>query len=97
MATIAAGYADGLHWQSAERGCVIVRGTRVPFAGSISMDQAALDVAAVPNIQVGDVVTLIGRDGDAVLTADDLAEAAGTISYEVLCAISNRVPRRYNI
>jgi len=97
VATIAAGYADGLHWQSAERGCAIVRGTRVPFAGSISMDQAALDVAAVPNIQVGDVVTLIGRDGDAVLTADDLAEAAGTISYEVLCAISNRVPRRYNI
>ena len=97
VATIAAGYADGLHWQSAERGCAIVRGTRVPFAGSISMDQAALDVAAVPNIQVGDVVTLIGRDGDALLTADDLAEAAGTISYEVLCAISNRVPRRYNI
>ena len=61
------------------------------------MDQAALDVAAVPNVQVGDVVTLIGRDGDTTLTADDLAEAAGNISYEVLCAISNRVPRRYNI
>jgi alanine racemase len=97
VATIAAGYADGLHWQSAERGCAIVRGTRVPFAGSISMDQAALDVGAVPTVQVGDVVTLIGRDGDAVLTADDLAEAAGTISYEVLCSISNRVPRRYDI
>jgi alanine racemase len=97
VATIAAGYADGLHWSAAERGCAIVRGQRVPFVGSISMDQAALDVAAVPNIQVGDVVTLIGRDGDAVLTADDLADAAGTISYEVLCGISNRVPRRYNL
>jgi alanine racemase len=97
VATIAAGYADGLHWRAAEKGCAIVRGTRVPFAGSISMDQAALDVAAVPNVQVGDVVTLIGRDGDATLTADDLAEASGTISYEVLCGISNRVPRRYNI
>jgi alanine racemase len=97
VATVAAGYADGLHWRAAEKGCAIVRGTRVPFAGSISMDQAALDVAAVRNVQVGDVVTLIGRDGDATLTADDLAEAAGTISYEVLCAISNRVPRRYNI
>jgi alanine racemase len=95
VATIAAGYADGLHWRAAERGCAIVRGTRVPFAGSISMDQAALDVAGVPSVQVGDVVTLIGRDGDAVLTADDLADAAGTISYEVLCAISSRVPRRY--
>jgi alanine racemase len=59
------------------------------------MDQAALDVGALPNVQVGDVVTLIGRDGDATLTADDLAEASGTISYEVLCGISNRVPRRY--
>ncbi len=97
VATIAAGYADGLHWRAAETGCAIVRGTRVAFAGSISMDQAALDVAAVPNVQVGDIVTLIGHDADAVLTADDLAEAAGTISYEVLCGISNRVPRRYNI
>ncbi|HEX9098808.1 MAG TPA: alanine racemase, partial [Candidatus Dormibacteraeota bacterium] len=97
VATIAAGYADGLQWRAAERGCAIVRGQRVQFAGSISMDQAALDVTAVPNIQVGDVVTLIGHDGDAVLTADDLADAGGTISYEVLCGISNRVPRRYNL
>jgi len=95
VATVAAGYADGLQWRAAEKGCAIVRGTRVPFAGSISMDQAALDVGALPNVQVGDVVTLIGRDGDATLTADDLAEASGTISYEVLCGISNRVPRRY--
>jgi alanine racemase len=95
VATIAAGYADGLHWRAAEKGCAIVRGTRVPFAGSISMDQAALDVSAAPDVQVGDLVTLIGREGDAVLTADDLAAASGTISYEVLCAISNRVPRRY--
>jgi alanine racemase len=95
VATIAAGYADGLQWRAVERGCAIVRGARVPFAGSISMDQAALDVSTVPNVQVGDVVTLIGRDGDATLTADDLAEAAGTISYEVLCGISSRVPRRY--
>ena len=95
VATIAAGYADGLQWRAAERGFAIVRGARVPFAGSISMDQAALDVGAVPNVDVGDVVTLIGRDGDAALGADDLADAAGTISYEVLCGISSRVPRRY--
>jgi alanine racemase len=95
VATIAAGYADGLQWRAAERGCAVVRGARVPFAGSISMDQAALDVGAVPNVEVGDVVTLIGRDGGAALGADDLAEAAGTISYEVLCGISSRVPRRY--
>jgi alanine racemase len=95
VATIAAGYADGLQWRAAERGCAIVRGKRVPFAGSISMDQAALDVSAVPGVQVGDVVTLIGRDGDAAVTVDDLAEASGTISYEILCGISSRVLRRY--
>ena len=95
VATIAAGYADGLQWRAAKNGCAIIRGTRAPFAGSISMDQAALDVAGVPHVQVGDVVTLIGRDGEATLNADDLADAAGTISYEVLCGISSRVPRRY--
>jgi len=67
----------------------------VPMAGTISMDQAALDVTTVPGVKVGDVVTLIGRDGEATLSADDLAEASGTISYEVLCAISARVPRRH--
>jgi alanine racemase len=95
VATIAAGYADGLHWRAAERGSAIVRGVAVPFAGSISMDQAALDVTTVPGVAVGDTVTLIGQDGDATLTAHDLAEASGTISYEVLCAITSRVPRRY--
>ena len=61
----------------------------------LSLAACALDVSAAPNVQVGDLVTLIGREGDAVLTADDLADASGTISYEVLCGISNRVPRRY--
>ena len=60
------------------------------------MDQAALDITGVPDVAIGDVVTLIGEDGAASQSADDLAEAAGTIAYEVLCAISNRVQRRYN-
>lgn len=95
VATIAVGYADGLHRQSSKGGRALLRGRAVPIAGTISMDQAALDVTAVPEVQVGDVVTLIGRDGDVVSSADDLAQAAGTISYEVLCAISSRVLRRY--
>ncbi len=82
VATIAVGYADGLH-------------RRVPIAGTVSMDQAALDVRTVPDVAVGDLVTLIGEEGGATLSAHDLAEASGTISYEVLCAISSRVPRRY--
>jgi alanine racemase len=95
VATVAVGYADGLHRMASERGQALVRARKVPIAGTISMDQAALDVTGVPDVSVGDVVTLIGEDGGACQTADDLAEAAGTISYEVLCAISNRVQRRY--
>ena len=96
VATIAVGYADGLHRISSESGTALVRGRTVPIAGTISMDQAALDVSSVPDVAVGDIVTLIGQDGSACQTADDLAQAAGTISYEVLCAISNRVQRIYN-
>ncbi len=95
IATIAVGYADGLHRRSSPGGHALVRGRAAPLAGTISMDQAALDVTSVPDVAVGDVVTLIGSDGAARATADDLAEAAGTIPYEVLCAISGRVLRRY--
>jgi len=95
VATIALGYGDGLQRAASERGRAIVRGEAVPMAGTVSMDQAALDVTNVPEVAIGDVVTLIGQDGGATLTADDLAVASGTISWEVLCAISSRVPRRY--
>jgi alanine racemase len=95
IATIAVGYADGLHRRSSDGGRALVRGRAVPIAGTISMDQAALDVTALPDVAIGDVVTLIGTDGQATSTADDLADVAGTISYEVLCAISTRVLRRY--
>ena len=96
VATIAVGYADGLHRRLLAGGTALVRSQKVPIAGTISMDQAALDITGVPDVAVGDVVTLIGEDGAASQSADDLAEAAGTIAYEVLCAISNRVQRRYN-
>jgi len=95
IATIAVGYADGLHRQLSNRGRALVRGQAAPIAGTISMDQAALDVTALPQVEVGDVVTLIGTDGQATMTAHDLAEAAGTIPYEVLCAISSRVLRQH--
>ena len=95
IATIAVGYADGLHRLSSGRATALVRGRKVPMAGTISMDQAALDVTSLPEVAVGDLVTLIGQDGSSCQTADDLAEAAQTIAYEVLCAISGRVQRRY--
>ena len=95
VATIAVGYADGLHRRASGGGRAIVRGVAVPIAGTISMDQAAIDIRTIPQVAVGDVVTLIGEEGGTTLSAHDLAEASGTISYEVLCAISGRVPRRY--
>ena len=96
VATNAVGYADGLPRVSANGGSALVRGRKVPIAGTISMDQAALDVTAVPEVRVGETVTLIGEDGGTCQSADDMADAAGTIAYEVLCAISSRVQRRYN-
>ncbi|MBX5465255.1 MAG: alanine racemase [Clostridia bacterium] len=95
LATLPVGYADGLHRALSGRGQVLVHGRRAPLAGRVCMDQVVVDVTDVPRVEPGDVVTLIGEDGRERLTADDMAEAAGTISYEVLTSISARVPRRW--
>lgn len=95
IATVAVGYADGLHRRLSNRGSAIVRGHMVPIVGTISMDQATVDVTAVPGVAIGEIACLIGTEGGASWQADDVAKAAETISYEVLCAISARVPRRY--
>jgi alanine racemase len=95
VATLAVGYADGLHRRQSNRGRVLVRGQTAPIVGIVSMDQTAVDVTDVPGVVIGDVATLIGRDGASELSASSVGEAADTISYEVLCAISARVPRRY--
>ena len=59
------------------------------------MDQLVLDVSCLENVQAGEIVTLIGKDGDDIITADELANIYGTIGYEVVCGISKRVPRIY--
>ncbi|HKW58303.1 MAG TPA: alanine racemase [Candidatus Dormibacteraeota bacterium] len=94
VATVAIGYADGVRRARANRGHVLVRGRRAPLVGMVSMDAITLDVSDVPGVQVGDTATLIGRDGDQVITAEEVAEWSGTISYEVLTAIGPRVERR---
>lgn len=94
VATVAIGYADGVHRARANRGHVLVRGRRAPLIGMVSMDAITLDVSDVPGVQVGDVATLIGRDGDQVITAEEVAEWSRTISYEVLTSIGPRVERR---
>ena len=94
VATVAIGYADGVHRARANRGHVLVRGQRAPLIGMVSMDAITLDVTRVPGVKVGDIATLIGRDGDQVITAEEVAEWSGTISYEALTSIGPRVERR---
>jgi alanine racemase len=95
VATVAIGYADGVHRARANRGHVLVRGRRAPLVGMVSMDAITLDVTEVPGVQVGDVATLIGQDGDQRITAEEAAMWSSTISYEVLTSIGPRVERRH--
>ena len=95
IATVPMGYGDGLMRSASNRGHMLVRGQRCPIVGRVSMDLTTLDVTDMPEVAVGDDVVLIGRQGEATLSASDLAEASGTIAYEVLTSISPRVPRIY--
>jgi alanine racemase len=96
VATVAIGYADGVHRARAGRGDVLVRGRRAPLIGMVSMDAITLDVTDVPGVEVGDVATLIGRDGEERITAEEVGEWSKTISYEVLTSIGPRVERRHS-
>jgi len=96
VATVAIGYADGVLRARANTGHVLVRGRQAPLIGAVSMDAITIDVTDVPDVEAGDVVTVIGADGDARITAEEVAEWSGTISYEVLTAIGPRVKRRYS-
>ena len=94
IATITIGYADGLsRLLSGGRGSVLVRGHRAPIAGRVCMDQTLVDVTGIPNVQAGDIAVLIGRSGGEVLTAYDMAEAAGTITNEVFTSLGARLTR----
>jgi alanine racemase len=77
------------------RGKVIAGGRLAPVIGSVSMDLTTVDLTDVPLLEPGDAVTLLGREGDVELNAQQIARWAGTISYTVLCGISARVPRVY--
>ena len=95
VATVSAGYADGVSRLLSNRGQVLIRGVRCPIIGRVCMDQFMIDVTGVPEAQVGDRVTIFGRDGDDEITADDVADLIGSIGYEVTCLITPRVPRVY--
>lgn len=96
IASVPVGYADGYPRALTNRGEALVRGERARVAGTVCMDWIMLDVTRIPGVTVGDDVTLMGSDGQGnAVTAEELAERAGTISYEILCGISKRVPRVY--
>jgi alanine racemase len=96
IAVLAAGYGDGVHRSmSNTRGCVLVRGKIVPIVGIVSMDVTMIDVTDVPGIEIGDVVTIYGTDGEHVNPANAVARAIGTVTSDLLCAVTARVPRVY--
>jgi alanine racemase len=95
IATLPIGYADGYSRLLSNCGSVLIRGKKAPVVGSVCMDMIMVDVTDVPRAKVGDEAVLIGRQGDCEITADDIAEKIGTISYEVFCNVSRRVPRVY--
>lgn len=97
IAVLPIGYADGLSRRLSNRGVVLIRGQRVPIIGLVCMDMVMVDVTTVPEAMIGDEVVVIGQQGRETITAKDIAEWTGTIPYEVLCAISPRVPRRYRL
>ena len=96
IATIPVGYADGYFRPLTNRSSVIIRGRRYPVVGTICMDHIMADLGAVTDVQEGDAVTLIGTDGAESISGWDVAEILGTIPYEVTCAITSRVWRRYD-
>jgi len=89
------GYAEGLPRALSNTGFALVHGRRVPFVGRICMNMAFVDVTGVPQAAPGSRVTLIGRDGDERIDASELAEAAGTIGYELVTRLPAEIPRRY--
>jgi alanine racemase len=93
LALVAAGYADGLDRRLGNRFSLLVRGTRAPLVGRISMDQTVIDATEIPGIAPGDEVVLLGAQGRESISAFDHAEAAGTIPWEIFTRIASRVPR----
>lgn len=95
IATVTIGYADGVHRARSNLGEVLVRGRRAPQVGTVSMDSLGVDITDIPDVAVGDTVTIFGRDGEQSIAAEDVATWSGTISYEVLTSVGPRVRRVY--
>ncbi len=95
IATLPVGYADGYPRSLSNKGEVLVRGKRAPIVGRICMDQLMIDVTDIPDVQMLDLVTLIGEDGDEAITMEELGQLSGRFNYEFACDLGIRIPRFY--
>lgn len=95
IATIPIGYADGYPRSLSNKGKVLIRGQHAPILGRICMDQFMVDVTEIPGVCTGDVVTLVGHDGGAAISIEEVAQMSGSFNYEFACDISKRVERVY--
>jgi alanine racemase len=95
IGVLAVGYADGYRRGLQHGGEVLVRGRRAPIVGAVCMDLTMADLTEVPGVEIGDEVILWGGVGEAMISVNDIARLAQTISYEMLCTVGRRVPRVY--
>ena len=95
VATVPVGYADGYCRSLSGKFHVLIHGKKAPILGRVCMDQFMVDVTDIPEAQMDDEVVLLGKSGDAQITLQQIAQAAGTIPYEFLCSLHHRVPRYY--
>lgn len=95
IATIPVGYADGYPRYLSNKGSVIIKGVRCPIIGRVCMDQFMVDVTALPDVRMGDEVTLVGTDGNETITVEDVSDSEYRFNYEFCCLINERVPRVY--
>ena len=97
VATLPVGYADGYRRNLSGRFYVLIRGKKAPILGRICMDQMMVDITDIPDARLGDVVVLVGRDGEEQITVERIAAQGDSFNYEFVCGISRRVPRVYTL
>lgn len=95
IATIPVGYGDGYARSLSNKGYVLIHGKMAPVCGRVCMDQFMVDVTDIPNVKVGDLVTLLGTDGDECISMEQLGDASGRFNYEFACDLGKRIPRVY--
>ena len=96
VATVPVGYGDGYQRNLSNKGYVLIRGKKVNIIGRVCMDQFMVDVTDIPDVKIGDAVTLLGKDGNEIITMEQLGELSGRFNYEFACLITPRVPRIYH-